>query len=278
MKLSARNQLVGKVIEINEGAVNSVVKIELSNGQVVTSTITKEAVKELGLTVGCEAVAVIKATSVMVSTNPNGLSARNKLNGKVAAINEGAVNTVVKVELEGGQVISSAITCEAVKELGLTVGADVTAIVKSTSVMISTPEIGLSARNKFAGKVKEINEGAVNSVVKIELPKGQVVTSTITKEALADLELAVGADATAVIKATSVMISTNPNGLSARNKLNGKVVTINEGKVNDVVKVELEGGEVISSTITCEAVKELGLAVGTDVTAIVKATEVMVMA
>lgn len=66
--------------------------------------------------------------------------------------------------------------------------------------------------------------------------------------------------------------------LSARNKLNGKVVAINEGKVNDVVKVALEGGQIISSTITCEAVEELGLVVGTDVTAIVKATEVMVMA
>ena len=136
----------------------------------------------------------------------------------------------------------------------------------------------LSARNQFAGKVKEINEGAVNSVVKIELPKGQVVTSTITKEAVAELGLTVGSDATAVIKATSVMVSTNPAGLSARNKLNGKVVAIKEGAVNSVVKVELEGGQVVSSTITCEAVKELGLTVGTDATAIVKATEVMVMA
>ena len=58
----------------------------------------------------------------------------------------------------------------------------------------------LSARNQFAGKVKEISEGAVNSLVKIELPKGQVVTSTITKEAVEDLGLTVGADATAVIK------------------------------------------------------------------------------
>lgn len=136
----------------------------------------------------------------------------------------------------------------------------------------------LSARNQFAGKVKEINEGSVNSVVKIELPKGQVITSTITCEAVNELELAVGCDATAVIKSTSVMISTNPEGLSARNKLNGKVIAINEGKVNDVVKVELEGGPVIYSIITCEAVEELGLVVGTNVTAIVKATEVMVMA
>ena len=277
MKLSARNQFVGKVIEINEGAVNDVVKVQLPKGQVITSTITKEAVAELGLAVGCDAVAVIKATSVIISTNPQGLSARNKLNGKVVAINEGAVNSVVKVELEGGEVISSTITCESVKELGLTVDKDVTAIVKATEVMMSTSE-KLSARNKFAGKVIEINEGAVNDVVKIELPKGQVVTSTITKEAVAELGLTVGCDATAVIKATSVMISTNPAGLSARNKLNGKVIAINEGQVNEVVKVELEGGEVVTSTITCEAVKELGLTIDKDVTAIVKATEVMVMA
>ena len=66
--------------------------------------------------------------------------------------------------------------------------------------------------------------------------------------------------------------------LSARNQFVGKVIEIKEGAVNSVVKVELEGGEVISSTITCEAVKELGLTIDKDVTAIVKATEVMVMA
>ncbi|MFR5131356.1 MAG: TOBE domain-containing protein [Terrisporobacter sp.] len=66
--------------------------------------------------------------------------------------------------------------------------------------------------------------------------------------------------------------------LSARNQFVGKVIEISEGAVNSVVKVELEGGEVVTSTITCEAVKELGLTIDKDVTAIVKATEVMVMA
>ena len=74
------------------------------------------------------------------------------------------------------------------------------------------------------------------------------------------------------------MVSTDTKGLSARNKLNGKVTAINEGAVNSVVKVELEGGEVVSSTITCEAVKELGLELGSQATAVIKATEVMIMA
>jgi molybdopterin-binding protein len=66
MKLSARNQFKGKVIEIKEGAVNASVKIEIAKDVVISSTISMEAVKELGLTVGAEATAVIKATSVMV--------------------------------------------------------------------------------------------------------------------------------------------------------------------------------------------------------------------
>ncbi|MFT8351545.1 TOBE domain-containing protein [Clostridium saccharoperbutylacetonicum] len=66
MKLSARNQFVGKVVEIKEGAVNASVKIEIAKDIVISSTISMEAVKELNLKVGSDATAVIKATSVMV--------------------------------------------------------------------------------------------------------------------------------------------------------------------------------------------------------------------
>ena len=66
MKLSARNQLKGKVVGIEEGAVNGIVKIELAGGDVISATISMTSIKELGLAVGKEAIAVIKATSVMV--------------------------------------------------------------------------------------------------------------------------------------------------------------------------------------------------------------------
>jgi len=65
MKLSARNQLKGRVTEITEGAVEAVVKIDVG-GQAITSVVTLEAVRELGLTVGSEAVAIIKADHVMI--------------------------------------------------------------------------------------------------------------------------------------------------------------------------------------------------------------------
>lgn len=66
MKLSARNQLKGTIVGIQEGAVNAIVKINVGNDNIVTADITVQAVKELGLAVGKEAVAVIKSTSVMV--------------------------------------------------------------------------------------------------------------------------------------------------------------------------------------------------------------------
>ncbi|MDU5733034.1 MAG: TOBE domain-containing protein [Veillonella sp.] len=66
MKLSARNQLKGKIIEIQEGAVNAIVKINVGNGNILTADITMQSVKELNLAVGKEVIAVIKATNVMV--------------------------------------------------------------------------------------------------------------------------------------------------------------------------------------------------------------------
>lgn len=68
MKLSARNQLKGKVIEVRKGATTSHVVIEIAAGARIMASITNEAVDELGLKPGDEAVAVIKASDVMVGT------------------------------------------------------------------------------------------------------------------------------------------------------------------------------------------------------------------
>ena len=62
MRISARNQLKGKIVEIKEGAVNGIVVIDIGGGNKVSATISLEAIKELGLKVGMDAYAVIKAT------------------------------------------------------------------------------------------------------------------------------------------------------------------------------------------------------------------------
>jgi molybdopterin-binding protein len=66
MKLSARNQLKGKVVEVTKGATTSHVRVDLGHGVIVTASITNEAVADLGLQKGDEAWAVIKASDVMI--------------------------------------------------------------------------------------------------------------------------------------------------------------------------------------------------------------------
>lgn len=66
MKLSARNQIKGTILEIQEGAVNGIVLLDIGGGNKISSTISMNAIRELGLEVGKEAYAVIKATSVMI--------------------------------------------------------------------------------------------------------------------------------------------------------------------------------------------------------------------
>ena len=69
MKISARNQWRGKITSITEGAVNGIVVLDIGNGNKVTSTISMQAIKELGLKEGNEAYAIVKATSVMIATD-----------------------------------------------------------------------------------------------------------------------------------------------------------------------------------------------------------------
>lgn len=66
MRLSARNQMKGVISEIRKGATTTVVKIEVRNPAVISASITNEAAEELGLKVGQEASAVIKASEVIV--------------------------------------------------------------------------------------------------------------------------------------------------------------------------------------------------------------------
>ena len=67
MKLSARNQIKGRIVEVRKGATTAHVRIDIGGGAVITSSITNEAVDDLGLRTGDEAIAVIKASDVMVA-------------------------------------------------------------------------------------------------------------------------------------------------------------------------------------------------------------------
>ena len=66
MKLSARNQLKGKIVDVTKGATTSHVRIDIGGGVVVTASITNEAVADLGLKAGYDAVAIVKASDFIV--------------------------------------------------------------------------------------------------------------------------------------------------------------------------------------------------------------------
>jgi len=68
MKLSARNQLKGRIVEVRKGTTTAHVRIDVG-GQIVTAAITNEAVEDLGLAAGQNAYAVIKASDVMVAVD-----------------------------------------------------------------------------------------------------------------------------------------------------------------------------------------------------------------
>lgn len=135
MKISARNIINGVVTEVQSGAVNGIVKLAFGNNT-VSATISMAAIEDLGLVAGKEASAFVKATEVMIGVGEIGkISARNIWKGTVTAIEEGAVNGIVKLDVDG-TVLSATISMNAIKDLGLTVGCEASAIVKSTSVMM----------------------------------------------------------------------------------------------------------------------------------------------
>jgi molybdopterin-binding protein len=69
MKLSARNQINGQIVDVKKGATISHVRLDIGNGTIITSSITNEAVEELGLKTGMKAQAIIKASDVMIAVD-----------------------------------------------------------------------------------------------------------------------------------------------------------------------------------------------------------------
>lgn len=139
-RTSARNQFAGTVAAIHPGAVNDTVELALAGGQRLVASITRESTRALGLAVGSEAIALIKASSVMLGVTDAGmkLSARNQLAGRVAGIERGAVNAEVAVDLDGGGVMVAVVTNASVDALELAEGRPVLAIVKASSVILGT--------------------------------------------------------------------------------------------------------------------------------------------
>lgn len=141
MKSSARNQFSGVVAAVHDGAINDEIELEIAPGQRLVSTVTRESRQSLRLDVGAKAIALVKASSVMLVSDSAGMrfSARNQLNGKVDQVIAGAVNSEVHVRLPSGTVVVAIITNGSVSGMRLHLGDDVTAMFKASSVFLATP-------------------------------------------------------------------------------------------------------------------------------------------
>jgi molybdate transport system regulatory protein len=138
MKTSARNQYLGTVKSIKLGAVNAEVVLDIGSGQSLAAIITNESVNHLGLKVGSEAYALIKAPWVIVTTSDGfKTSARNELHGTVVRCQEGAVNGEVIIELAGGKNVAAIVTNDSIKSLGLKEGVKATALIKASHIILA---------------------------------------------------------------------------------------------------------------------------------------------
>ncbi|MCR5813148.1 MAG: TOBE domain-containing protein [Desulfovibrio sp.] len=135
-----------------------------------------------------------------------------------------------------------------------------------------------SARNVFLGTVKAVRKGAINDEVELSVEGEKTIVAAITRTSRERLGLKEGMQAAALIKADFVLLMTDADDylLSTRNQFKGKVAKITKGTVNAEVQVALPDDSLITSVITVNSVDRLGLALGSPVTAIVKAMNVIV--
>lgn len=138
------------------------------------------------------------------------VSARNQLTGVVDSVIQGAVNNEVVLKLEGGEQLTTVITKASSNALGLAPGKTAIALIKAPWVILASSDCGLnfSARNQFAGTVKKVVKGAVNSTVHIETSNGLSLTSSITNESIDEMAMVEGSKVIALIKASSVIVAT----------------------------------------------------------------------
>ncbi len=135
-----------------------------------------------------------------------------------------------------------------------------------------------SARNQFVGKVVAVRRGAVNDEIELAIAGGERIVATVTRESTENLGLAPGREAFALVKASSVilMVDGDTARLSTRNRLAGEVARVEPGAVNAEVLVDLPGGGSVAAIVTIESARKLDLKPGRPVTALFKASSVIV--
>ncbi len=137
----------------------------------------------------------------------------------------------------------------------------------------------LSARNQILVKITDIIAGAVNSEVIAELPDGQILRANITVESQNDLVLKPGKEVLFIFKAPSVILAKSGDGTAqifAQNQLTGTVTEAKLGSVNAQITIAINEHQKIVSIITNRSAAQMGIGVGDEVTALIKASDITI--
>ena len=139
MKTSSRNAYVGKITAIILGGLNDEVELELATGEKVYGQLAHASAERLGLKEGSEAMVLVKATEILlVSDNDDyEICCRNQFTGKVMKLVRGFVNGEVIIQTPSGLELNATVSLEGINRLRVERGAVVTAMFKSSNVMIA---------------------------------------------------------------------------------------------------------------------------------------------
>lgn len=138
MRTSARNQFQGRVEVISAGPINTEITLAINDKDRLTAIITSESVDQLGLSLGSEAYALIKASFIILAPADERCvtSARNRLCGTIRELRHGPVSSEAIIELEGGKTLTAIITEESAKAMQLDRGSPVCALIKASHVIL----------------------------------------------------------------------------------------------------------------------------------------------
>ncbi len=136
LRISARNQLFGKIVEIRKDRVSADVDFELKSGVVLRSNITLDALNELELDIDDEIVGIIKASSILISTAQDFKRSVNVFEGYIEDLECGKVNSSVKLQINNIDKIWLTCKNSLVKELGLSVGKKVYIFIRPKNILI----------------------------------------------------------------------------------------------------------------------------------------------
>jgi molybdate transport system regulatory protein len=138
-------------------------------------------------------------------------SARNQFQGRVDMISAGPINSEVSLAINEKDRITAIITNESVEQLGLSLGSEAYALIKSSFIILVPAEENLiaSARNRLCGTLRELRHGPVNSEAIIELEGGKTLAAIITEESAKAMQLEPGGQVCALIKASHVVLGVN---------------------------------------------------------------------